>query len=248
LVSHVPTMRRNTASPGAAAHRGSPVTNMYTHSGAVPQRNSDNVTGCVRGSRPVALVDEVLKSRTKKKYGPTAVPRPVSCLLACLHACASPSNGYFLLRCSVAARFPASYSTLDPGPVPWNTPTSEQRDVWIAAGVVGGVGALLCVVAIARHLAWWYHPRLQTYFVRLLGVVPAYFVCGLGSLLFPFSHATFVLVRSGSVTSLATSVVHTTRQHCMTGVSTCRYLAYALQGYMDLVLAFFAPHFNYHLR
>ena len=59
-----------------------------------------------------------------------------------------------------------------------------------------GAGALVCVFAIAQHLLAWYHPRLQSYFIRQLGVIPVYFLCALGGQLFPYDQPTFVLVRA----------------------------------------------------
>ena len=54
----------------------------------------------------------------------------------------------------------------------------------------------MCVFAIAQHLLAWYHPRLQSYFIRQLGVIPVYFLCALGGQLFPYDQPTFVLVRA----------------------------------------------------
>lgn len=58
------------------------------------------------------------------------------------------------------------------------------------------VGFVLSLLAVARHLYNWNHPRIQRYYLRFTVAPAVLAVCAMGGLLFPRCQAMFVFLRT----------------------------------------------------
>jgi hypothetical protein len=107
-------------------------------------------------------------------------------------------------------------------------------------------GALLALLGIAAHIRIWKFPRIQVYYLRMLLIVPLLFIFSFFSLVFPRCHSTFVFGRTWYVLAaplgLCTFAYHVHFHAC------CSVLSLLVHTYVELLQAYFAPHFTQQLR
>ena len=107
-------------------------------------------------------------------------------------------------------------------------------------------GALLALLGIAAHIRIWTFPRIQVYYLRMLLIVPLLFIFSFFSLVFPRCHSTFVFGRTWYV--LAAPLDLYTFSYHVHFDACCSVLSLLVHTYVELLQAYFAPHFTQQLR